>query len=245
MIELSRLRIRDPMHYDWAAYFSRNARRKPVIEFTTETWLTEREKSLIFPSVRMFQTGEVSDGRHLLKTAEKYVQKSGDRQYLDAMKWFVAEENRHSCYLEKYMEYYGIKPRRKVWLDGWFRRLRRLGGLKGEVIVLVTAEIIALSYYSALAGCTDSTVLKRICRQMLHDELRHVVFQSVTLYKLRSSILQEPVRICMMQMTIWAVWPFIGKILKKGGYSYRKFYRESMGYLRQSMEITRKGEILC
>lgn len=180
-----------------------------------------------------------------MKTAEKYVQKSGDRQYLDAMKWFVAEENRHSCYLEKYMEYYGIKPRRKVWLDGWFRRLRRLGGLKGEVIVLVTAEIIALSYYSALAGCTDSTVLKRICRQMLHDELRHVVFQSVTLYKLRISILQEPVRICMMQMTIWAVWPFIGKILKKGGYSYRKFYRESMGYLRQSMEITRKGEILC
>lgn len=245
MIRLSKLQIRDLEHYDWVAYFGRNARWKLVIEFTAENCLTEREKRLIFPSVRMFHTGEASDGKHLLKTAEQYVKKSGDRQYLEAIKWFIAEENRHSCYLAKYMEYYGIKPRRKIWLDRRFRRLRRLGGLKGEVIVLATAEIIALSYYNALAKCTDSLVLKRICRQMLHDELMHVVFQSGTLHKLKSGILQKPVRICLMQMTIWAVWPFIRKILKKGGYSYRNFYRESMGYLRQSMEITRRGEIIC
>ena len=245
MIELSKLRIRDPKHYDWAAYFGRNARRRPVIEFTAEMYLTDRERNLIFPSIRMFHAGEASDGAHLLKTVERYVRKSGDQPYLEAMKWFVAEENRHSFYLGKYMEYYGIEPRKTIWLDRWFRRLRRLGGLKGEILVLVTAEIIALSYYSALAGCTESRVLKRICRQMLHDELRHVVFQSGTLSRLKRRVLQKPVRICLMQMTIWAVWPFIGRILKKGGYSYRRFYRESMGYLRQSMEIAGRGELPC
>ena len=70
-------------------------------------------------------------------------------------------------------------------------------------------------------------------------------FQSGTLSRLKSSVLQKPVRICLMQMTIWAVWPFIGRILKKGGYSYRRFYRESMGYLRQSMEIAGRGELPC
>lgn len=245
MIRLSKLRMGRLEDYDWPAYFSRNARRKLLVEFTAENYLTEQEKKLIFPSVRMFQAGEASDGKHLMKTVERYVRKSGDESYLEAMRWFVAEENRHSCYLMKYMEYYGVEPGKKIWLDRWFRRLRRIGGLKGEVIVLVTAEMIALSYYRTLAECTDSHVLKRICRQMLHDELRHIVFQSCTLYRLKSSPLEELFRICLMQMTIWAVWPGLRGVLRKGGFHYWHFYRESMGYLRQSMEIARRGEVLC
>lgn len=243
MIRTDKLFTGAPADVDWVSYFRQNARDRLVIEFTAENYLTEREKKLIFPSVRMFQAGEASEGKHLLKTAERYVRKSKDREYLDAMKYFIAEENCHSYYLKRYMEYYGVPVRRKNRLDGWFRRLRKLGGLKGEVIVLVTAEMIALSYYQALAACTGSGVLKRICRQMLHDELRHLVFQSYTLYKLKSSWLQEILRIFLMQMTVWAVWPALRNVLKKGGYSYWYFYRESMGYLRQSMRIARCGQL--
>lgn len=243
MIHLSRLRMGRLEGYDWPAYFSRNARRKLLVEFTAETYLTEQEKALIFPSMRMFQAGEVSDGKHLLETAERYVKKSGDEPYLEAIRWFVAEENRHSDYLKKYMEYYGVRPAKSIWLDRWFRRLRKLGGLRGEIIVLTTAEMIALSYYRALSECTDSQVLKRICRQMLHDELRHLMFQSCTLHKLKSNPVEELLRICLMQMTIWAVWPRLRKVLTVGGFSYWHFYRESMGYLRQSMRIAGQGEI--
>lgn len=243
MINLKRLFTEPLSEIDWEEYFSRNAREQLVIEFTAENYLTEQEKKRIAPSVRMFQAGEASEGKHLLKAAERYAKKSSDMPYLKAVKWFIAEENRHSYYLDRYMEYYGIPKRRKNRLDDWFRRLRKFGGLKGEVIVLVTAEMIALSYYQALAACTGSCVLKRICRQMLHDELRHLVFQSHTLYKLKSSPLQKIVRIVLMQMTIWAVWPALRSVLKEGGYSYRHFYRESMGYLRQSMRIAGKGEI--
>ncbi len=243
MIHLSKLALGELKDYNWAAYFRENARRQPVIEFTTEQYLTKKEKELIFPSIRMFQAGEASDGKHLLRVVEQYAEKSGDTAYLKAMKGFVAEENRHSYYLTKYMEYYEVKPKKRIVLDRWFRGLRKLGGLKGEVIVLVTAEMIALSYYRALAECTRSQVLKRICRQMLHDELRHLAFQSYTLYRLKSSTAQETFRIFLMQMTIWAVWPCIGKVLKAGGYSYRHFYRESMRYLRQSMWIARCGSV--
>ena len=109
--------------------------------------------------------------------------------------------------------------------------------------MLVTAEMIALSYYQALSACTHSLVLKRICRQMLHDELRHLAFQSQTLYKLKSNAPQEVYRIVLMQMTIWAVWPWLKKVLRAGGYSYWYFYRESMRYLRQSMRIARYGNV--
>ncbi len=241
MIQLEKLFTGPIADYDWPEYFSRNAREGLTVEFTAENYLTESEKRRIFPSIRMFQAGEASDGSHLLKTAQRYVKTSGDASYLEAIKYFIAEENRHSYYLKRYMEYYGIPLRKKNWLDMWFRRLRRFGGLKGEVIVLVTAEMIALSYYRALSKCTNSGVLKRICGQMLHDELRHLVFQSCTLYKLRSGRLQEIFRIFLMQMTLWTVWPALKKVLKKGGYSYRRFYMESMGYLRQSMKIARQG----
>lgn len=241
MIHLRTLQLGELKTYDWVAYFEENAHRQPVIEFTTEHYLTEKEQKLIFPSIKLFQAGEASEGKHLLKTVEQYVKKSKDMPYLEAMKRFVSEENRHSYYLTKYMEYYGVKPRKKNWLDNCFRSLRKIGGLRGEVMVLVTAEMIALSYYQALAACTHSPVLKRICRQMLHDELRHLAFQSYTLYKLKSNIPQEMYRIFLMQMTIWAVWPWIGKVAKAGGYSYWYFYRESMRYLRQSMRIARYG----
>ncbi len=107
MIRLSRLQIKELKNYDWAAYFGRNARRKLLVEFTAENYLTEQERKLIFPSIRMFQAREASDGKHLMKTVERYVKKSRDEAYLEAMKWFIAEENRHSDYLTKYMEYYG------------------------------------------------------------------------------------------------------------------------------------------
>ncbi len=243
MIHIRTLQLGDLKRYDWAAYFRENAHRQPVIEFTTEHYLTEKEKKLIFPSMRLFQAGEASEGTHLIKTVEQYVKKSQDTAYLEAMKWFIAEENRHSYFLTRYMEYYGIKPRKKIWLDDCFRNLRKLGGLRGEVIVLVTAEMIALSYYQALSACTHSLVLKRICRQMLHDELRHLAFQSQTLYKLKSNAPQEVYRIVLMQMTIWAVWPWLKKVLRAGGYSYWYFYRESMRYLRQSMRIARYGNV--
>ncbi len=243
MIHLSKLQLGELKDYNWAAYFRENARRQPVIEFTAEQYLTKKEKALIFPSIKMFQAGEASEGKHLLKTVEQYVKKSKEKAYLEAMKGFVAEENRHSYYLTRYMEYYGVKPKKKIALDGWFRALRKLGRLRGEVMVLVTAEIIAKSNYKALAACTKSRVLKRICRQMLHDELRHLAFQSDTLYRLGSSSAQETYRIFLMQMTIWAVWPYIGKVLKAGGYGYWHFYRESMRYLRQSMRIARCGSV--
>ncbi len=238
MFRLSDLHFGNYKKFNWVSYFMINHENQLQIDFSKETELSNTEKALIFPSIQNFQKGEASDGVHLLHCVRRYAAKKHDPDYMEAMKWFVREENQHSAYLKKYMDYYDIPVRKNSTLDRIFRNLRKLGGLKGEVIVLVTAEMIALSYYSALSECTDSPVLKRICRQMLHDELRHVVFQSCTLNKLKIHPLENLLRILLMETTVAVVWFSMADVFRSGGYTFRRLLRDSLGYLKQSIDIS-------
>lgn len=238
MFRLSDLHLGNYKKFDWVSYFMVNHEKRLQIDFSEEIELNEAEKALIFPSIQNFQKGEASDGIHLLDCVRRYAAKNHDPDYMEAMKWFIREENQHSAYLKKYMDYYEISARKTSALDQIFRNLRKLGGLKGEVVVLVTAEMIALSYYSALAECTDSPVLKKICRQMLHDELRHIIFQSCTLNKLKMSPLENLLRIILMETTVTVVWFAMTDVFRSGGYTFWRLLCDSLGYLKQSIDIS-------
>lgn len=241
MISLSTLPIGDLSRFDWTAHFEANHSHRLQIDFTEEPELTPREKRLISPSIQIFQKGEASEGRFLLRCAERYACRNQAPEYSEAMKWFVREENRHSAYLKRFMDYHQIPARPHSFLDSIFRFLRKIGGLRSEIIVLVTAEMIALSYYRALAECVPSPALKEICRQMLRDELPHIVFQSYTLYKLKSHLPERLLRILLMEITMTVVWFSIKKVFRAGGYSYRRLASDCLGYLRQSIKIERDG----
>lgn len=165
------------------------------------------------------------------------------------MKWFILEENRHSQALKKYMDIYKIDSVKSMWLDNIFRILRKLMGLECEVIVLVTAEMIALSYYTALSNATNSNVLKTICKQMLNDELKHVILQSDTLHKIskmRNKVLNCIMRIIrkiIMRETCFVVWHKYKKLFVKGNYPYQKFKKHCLEYLQESIYIEKFGEI--
>lgn len=55
-----------------------------------------------------------------------------------------------------------IPIRKKNQLDRIFRKIRQCSGIESEIITLVTAEIIALTYYSVIGDATDSKELKKI-----------------------------------------------------------------------------------
>ncbi len=59
--------------------------------------------------------------------------------------------------------------------------LRHAGGLRREICVLLTAELIALSYYRVLALAYDDPVLGAACERVLLDERGHVAFHRATL----------------------------------------------------------------
>lgn len=238
MIDITHSEMKCFTYQEWNQYFADNHKQRLKIDFSQEKALSLEQQKLIFPSIQAFQKGEGSDGRYLMKTAKIYIEVSGESEYKDATQWFIKEENYHSSYLKKYMDFYHIKPLKKSFLDYIFRWLRQLGGLKCEVIVLVTAEMIALTYYAALSQCTLSPVLKSICQQMLHDEIAHIIFQSFTLSHFHNGQFTNFLRVVLMKLTLWFVWMNYHKVYQTGGYTYKQYVKENMGCLRQSLKLS-------
>lgn len=249
-IKLSETGINNLSEFDWIQYFQYNNANLLKLDFSHKNELSSQELELITPSIKAFQIGEGSEGKHLSKVVKKFANKTNYLKYEEIMKWFILEENRHSQTLKKYMDIYNIKIVESMWIDNIFRTLRKLVGLECEVIVLVTAEMIALSYYTALSNATESELLKTICKQMLNDELKHVVLQSDTLHRIskhRNNIINGTIRTIrklIMKITCFVVWHQYRDLFIKGEYSYKRFKKDCLEYLQESIYIEKAGNIL-
>jgi hypothetical protein len=124
-------------------------------------------------SVRRFQLGESGDGEQLLRKAAR----AGDLEYLRAAELFVAEEQQHAALLLRLLGYLDGQPMGKHWSDAVFVRLRRLMGLRTELMVLTVAEVVALSYYGGLANAGPDGVVRAVAARIVADEHPHVRFQ--------------------------------------------------------------------
>jgi hypothetical protein len=128
-------------------------------------------------SIARFELGESGDGARLRRLA----QATGDTAYARAIELFVAEEQAHARWLAPLRERCGGERLRSHWSDAVFVALRHVGGLRREICVLLTAELVALSYYRVLALAHDDPLLQATCRRILLDERGHVAFHRATL----------------------------------------------------------------
>ena len=78
----------------WVAYFRRNAKRLTEIPWKRDAGWTDEEREALCASLQDFQLGESSQGRFLLAQADRYAQLNNDPVYPEAMRLFVAEEQR-------------------------------------------------------------------------------------------------------------------------------------------------------
>lgn len=230
----------DYNYQQWLSHFIENDKARLQIDFSEEPILTPEQRKLIFKSIKAFQIGEHSDGVYLTELAEKFGKEYNEPFYAETMNLFIKEENFHSAYLAWYLKHHNEPKARKNKLDKIFRNLRHDGRLFTEISVLVTAEIIALSYYSALGNVAEligSKDLRAICNQMLHDELPHIVFQTYTLSHFGN---RKTFRRIVMECTTLAVYLMYGKLLKVGGYSFGRFHDDNFAYLEQSFRMIEK-----
>ena len=245
-VNLKETGIEDIKSFDWVEYFKYNNAHLIPLDYSLNNELNRGQKRLIFPSIKAFQIGEGSDGAHLTSVVKAFAEKTEYPEFPEIMKWFIVEENRHSKMLKAYLEAYGEECVNSLWIDNIFRGLRRLMGIECEVIVLVTAEMIALSYYDALADATDSVLLKDICTQMLHDELMHIVLQSDTLNRISSgrakffNTISRTIRKILMSVTSSVVWKKYKDVFIKSGYTKKDFKENCKFYLNQSISIEKK-----
>jgi hypothetical protein len=226
----------------WISHFRRNARTLLPIPWETGADLVPSEKAAITSSIQAFQLGESSEGLHLMRYASEWAERSGDTDYLRAIRSLIAEETRHARDLGRFMDLNGINRIQRGWTDTVFRRLRNVvGTLEVSLGVLVTAEIIAKVYYAVLRAATQSVVLRAVCDQILRDEYRHVEFQTEQLAIIRSNrsaallwISLALHRILFTGTVIVVGWSH-RRALARGGYSIPAFWTSCMTEFRRDL----------
>ncbi|MFE5142223.1 ferritin-like domain-containing protein [Streptomyces fagopyri] len=150
----------------------------------------------VWAGIQRFQVGEDGDGANLVGKADE----AGDADYARAVRLFVAEEQNHARLLARLLSAGGIPTLNGHWTDTVFVRLRRLMGLRMELLVLMIAEVVALRYYRALRDGTDDPLTADVAGRILSDEQRHVPFHCE---RLHASVAELPRATRRPVMALW------------------------------------------
>jgi hypothetical protein len=218
----------------WVDHFDENvhvhAQVDAAIDFDGVCHIPDRVRRPLIESIRRFQLGESGDGAQLLRKA-----RAGDPEYHRAAQLFVAEEQQHAALLLRLLGYLGGEPMRRHWSDAVFVRLRRLMGLRTELMVLTVAEVVALSYYGALAVDALDPVVRAVAARIVDDEHPHVRFQRD---RLRAGFAGSGVPMRALAFAFWwltAVGATVvvardhGPLLDAIGYRRLRFVRDVLG----------------
>src|SRR5689334_14823012 len=202
---------------DWAVLFSSRAEQRELLPWSHPRALTDGERRLVTASIQQFQLGEGSDGSGLIRRGRASRLTTLDANFIPSLHLFIKEEQRHSRHLARFLEREGAELLGRHWVDGVFRHLRKFAGLELCLRVLVMAEIVAVPYYTALERATGSTLLQRICANILSDEADHLRYQAENLQRLQSSRRSFP-RLelvfwrCFQLATLLVVWREHGEV---------------------------------
>ena len=218
----------------WLRHFSLRSMTALHVSSRAAIQLTPTEMATLTKSIQQFQLGEGSRGERLLRRGKKHAEEENDPLFVEALEFFIKEEQQHSRYLAAFMESQSIPLVSRHWIDTIFRKLRGLAGLELSLTVLVTAELIAVAYYRALRGATGSPILKMVCTRILEDEASHLKYQSSMLARVaskRPSICQRVLdwlHWLFLLGTIMVVWMEHSAVFEAGGYSFKRFKNETL-----------------
>jgi hypothetical protein len=230
---------------EWLRYFETNSRQLLVIPWERGAEVSTEEAAAIASSVAEFQRGESGEGRRLIRYARSYAEESGDSDYIAAIRLFILEEQRHARDLARFLQINSLPLARASFADGVFRRLRHVvGTLEISIAVLITAELMAQVYYEALRAATRSTILQRLCEQILRDEERHVEFQAERLGILRAKRGAVPylatlaLQRLLLAGTCGVVWIVHRQAFRHGGFGFRRMWKEAWSYFATAFRIS-------
>ena len=170
---------------EWENYFLGNKCNLQKITWNYEDLLSKEERNCISCSIAKFQLGEYSEGQKLIEFCDKYSRKYEDKILKKITALFIKEEQAHSYILKRFMELNNIPILKSDWTDNIFRLIRSISGYELSITVLITAEIISLTYYNALSKATKNNLLKDICLKIIEEERKHVLYESMLLKNMR------------------------------------------------------------
>jgi len=210
----------------WITHFRRNLQEQRI-DWTVTPSITPTEKTKIIRSLQAWQLGETSDGSNLIRATEKYVARHNDPTYLEAIKLFIKEEQKHGGNLGQYLDRIGEQRLKRDLGDSLFRKARHLNtSMEMWTITVIIVESFAQLYYKAIHDATHCPLLRQICTDILKDEAHHIKFQLERLcfiIQSRSELLNSIViqlYQCFFYIIFISVWMGHAKAFKAGGVSF-------------------------
>ena len=227
----------------WVGWFREN---EPCqVPWNDHVPLADVTRERVQGPLRLFQRGESSDARHLLRKVQRYAYRTGQVDYYRAIEMLIAEEHRHATWLGEFMALEDIRPTKSNGLDTLFRTARHRLPLPGAIGLLMVAEIIAQPFYEALHDATPSAVLKTICKQILADEALHLRFQAHALRHFRATMgvfpqwaLDLGVR-AALKTALHLLWPATNELFLESGVYFPQLYHRCHAQLDQLWAIVR------
>ncbi len=195
--------------------------------------LSPLERRLVSRSIQQFQLGEWARGRGFVRRAKTHRVFAPDSWFVPTLELFIAEEQEHSSILGRFLDREHIPRLHNHWLDGIFRRLRKLAGLEACATVLVTAEVVALPFYQALRDATGSPLLRSICVRILCDEAAHVNYQALTLGLIRRPLSHRARTIrslchsTLFHGTALLLWQQHHRVFQAAGWDFARFMNDA------------------
>ncbi len=227
----------------WKNHFQHNLTKKRI-DWSLEPELTASEKQNILYSLKAWQLGETSEGKHLLAAAAKFAKTTEDAEYVDAVRLFIKEEQKHGSNLGKYIDLLGEQRLKKDWGDTLFRKIRYLNtSMQLWTIAVIIVESAAQIFYRALSDATNCTLLKSVCHDILIDEAHHIKFQNERMYTIfqRKSFYNKAISLGLYSIlffgTIHAIWLGHRKAFVAGGVSKKDFFRQMYYKFFKSMQF--------
>ena len=229
----------------WIGYFKANAFEKRI-NWDLKPNITPAEMCSILPSLQAWQLGETSEGKHLITASTKYAHAIGDLPYIEAVKLFIKEEQKHGNNLGIYLDRIGQPRVTKNWGDSLFRKVRYFNtNMEIWTLAVVVVESTAQIFYQSLKDATNCELLKQICNDVLIDEAYHITFQTERLaiiYEGKNNFSKAWRRIVykyFFYATATLVWIGHRKLFKAGGNSFDSYSRKmEHKYLKTLKKIT-------
>ncbi len=214
---------------EWFNYFSQNLQQKRI-DWTIQPTITKAELKPVLKSLQAWQLGETSDGSNLIAASIQFAKKINDPYYVDAMRLFIKEEQKHGNNLGRYLDLINEPRIKKNWGDTLFRKVRHLNtSMQWWTIAVLTVESAEQIFYQSLKDASNCKLLQQICTDILIDEAPHIQFQQQRLQaiiqlksnsnKWFSLILYK----IFFHCTSLIIWMAHKKLFKAGGVKFKKY----------------------
>jgi hypothetical protein len=152
-------------------------RPRPIVPARIDG-LPDSQRAPIVRLLQCFQLGESSEGR-VVGEARRTTDRAFDEALKEATALYVREEGRHAAILAQLLAGLGAPTRKRATAEVFFRRGRRLLGLRTKMLVIAAAEVVGVAIYTRIRDGIASPVIASALDDIVKDELDHLEFQSL------------------------------------------------------------------